>query len=75
MVMFFFYDIVNNNSFCPSFQITDFGQSKILGETSLMRTLCGTPTYLAPEVLLSAGTAGYNRAVDCWSLGVILFIW
>ncbi|XP_053443198.1 serine/threonine-protein kinase Chk2 isoform X2 [Nycticebus coucang] len=55
-------------------KITDFGQSKILGETSLMRTLCGTPTYLAPEVLGSVGTAGYNRAVDCWSLGVILFI-
>nr|KAF6464518.1 checkpoint kinase 2 [Rousettus aegyptiacus] len=55
-------------------QITDFGQSKILGETSLMKTLCGTPTYLAPEVLNSFGTAGYNRAVDCWSLGVILFI-
>ncbi|XP_023567394.1 serine/threonine-protein kinase Chk2 isoform X4 [Octodon degus] len=55
-------------------KITDFGQSKILGETSLMRTLCGTPTYLAPEILLSVGTTGYNRAVDCWSLGVILFI-
>uniref|UniRef100_A0A2K5CEQ7 non-specific serine/threonine protein kinase n=1 Tax=Aotus nancymaae TaxID=37293 RepID=A0A2K5CEQ7_AOTNA len=55
-------------------KITDFGHSKILGETSLMRTLCGTPTYLAPEVLVSFGTAGYNRAVDCWSLGVILFI-
>ncbi|XP_019498590.1 PREDICTED: serine/threonine-protein kinase Chk2 [Hipposideros armiger] len=55
-------------------KITDFGQSKILGETSLMKTLCGTPTYLAPEVLESFGTAGYNRAVDCWSLGVILFI-
>ena len=39
-----------------------------------MRTLCGTPTYLAPEVLNSFGTAGYNRAVDCQSLGVILFI-
>ncbi|XP_036764779.1 serine/threonine-protein kinase Chk2 isoform X1 [Manis pentadactyla] len=55
-------------------KITDFGQSKILGETSLMRTLCGTPTYLAPEVLHSFGTAGYDRAVDCWSLGVILFV-
>ncbi|NXS73833.1 CHK2 kinase, partial [Pandion haliaetus] len=54
-------------------KITDFGQSKILGETSLMKTLCGTPTYLAPEVLNSLGTAGYSRAVDCWSLGVILF--
>ncbi|XP_015282760.1 PREDICTED: serine/threonine-protein kinase Chk2 [Gekko japonicus] len=55
-------------------KITDFGQSKILGETSLMQTLCGTPNYLAPEVLSSAGTAGYGRSVDCWSLGVILFM-
>ncbi|XP_044131336.1 serine/threonine-protein kinase Chk2 isoform X1 [Bufo gargarizans] len=55
-------------------KITDFGQSKILGETSLMRTLCGTPTYLAPEVLNTAGTGGYSRAVDYWSLGVILFV-
>ncbi|XP_069475461.1 serine/threonine-protein kinase Chk2 isoform X2 [Ambystoma mexicanum] len=57
-----------------SVKITDFGQSKILGETSLMRTLCGTPTYLAPEILTTAGTAGYSNAVDCWSLGVILFV-
>ncbi|XP_019394199.1 PREDICTED: serine/threonine-protein kinase Chk2 [Crocodylus porosus] len=55
-------------------KITDFGQSKILGETSLMKTLCGTPTYLAPEVLNSLGTEGYSCAVDCWSLGVILFV-
>ncbi|XP_072271565.1 serine/threonine-protein kinase Chk2 isoform X2 [Pyxicephalus adspersus] len=55
-------------------KITDFGQSKILGETLLMKTLCGTPTYLAPEVLNTAGTAGYSSAVDLWSLGVILFV-
>ncbi|XP_018413276.1 PREDICTED: serine/threonine-protein kinase Chk2 [Nanorana parkeri] len=55
-------------------KITDFGQSKILGETLLMKTLCGTPTYLAPEVLNTAGTAGYSSAVDFWSLGVILFV-
>ncbi|XP_053558051.1 serine/threonine-protein kinase Chk2 [Bombina bombina] len=55
-------------------KIMDFGQSKILGEASLMRTLCGTPTYLAPEVLNTAGTAGYGSAVDYWSLGVILFV-
>ncbi|XP_069817386.1 serine/threonine-protein kinase Chk2 isoform X2 [Dendropsophus ebraccatus] len=55
-------------------KITDFGQSKIVGETSLMRTLCGTPTYLAPEVLSTAGTGGYSKAVDYWSLGVILFV-
>uniref|UniRef100_A0A2D4IKV1 Protein kinase domain-containing protein n=1 Tax=Micrurus lemniscatus lemniscatus TaxID=129467 RepID=A0A2D4IKV1_MICLE len=56
------------------YKITDFGQSKIIGETSLMQTLCGTPDYLAPEILHFAGTAGYGRSVDCWSLGVILFM-
>lgn len=56
-------------------QITDFGLSKVVGEQSLMKTLCGTPSYLAPEVLLTAGTGGYSKAVDLWSLGVILFIW
>uniref|UniRef100_A0A8C9V5U6 Checkpoint kinase 2 n=1 Tax=Scleropages formosus TaxID=113540 RepID=A0A8C9V5U6_SCLFO len=55
-------------------KLTDFGQSKILEETSLMRTLCGTPTYLAPEVFTDAITVGYSRAVDCWSLGVLLFV-
>ncbi|XP_070619528.1 serine/threonine-protein kinase Chk2 isoform X2 [Erythrolamprus reginae] len=55
-------------------KVTDFGQSKIIGETSLMQTLCGTPDYLAPEILQFAGTAGYGRSVDCWSLGVILFM-
>uniref|UniRef100_A0A4W3J5Y1 Checkpoint kinase 2 n=1 Tax=Callorhinchus milii TaxID=7868 RepID=A0A4W3J5Y1_CALMI len=55
-------------------KITDFGLAKIVGETSLMKTLCGTPTYLAPEVLLTAGMGSYSKAVDCWSLGVILFI-
>ncbi|XP_077995471.1 serine/threonine-protein kinase Chk2-like [Glandiceps talaboti] len=55
-------------------KITDFGLSKFVGENSLMKTLCGTPTYLAPEVLTSAGMGGYGKAVDCWSLGVILFV-
>ena len=60
---------------CVFLQITDFGLSKVVGEQSLMQTLCGTPSYLAPEVLLTAGTGGYSKAVDLWSLGVILFIW
>lgn len=55
-------------------KITDFNQSKILEESSLMKTLCGTPYYLAPEVFLSANTDGYTSAVDCWSLGVLLFV-
>lgn len=40
-----------------------------------MRTLCGTPSYLAPEVFTQASTSGYGLAVDAWSLGVLLFVW
>lgn len=56
-------------------QVTDFGLSRFVGEQSLMKTLCGTPSYLAPEVVKGGGTVGYTKAVDCWSLGVILYIW
>ncbi|TRY96707.1 hypothetical protein DNTS_005950 [Danionella cerebrum] len=55
-------------------KVTDFNQSKILEESSLMKTLCGTPTYVAPEVLTHADTVGYTKAVDYWSLGVLLFV-
>lgn len=56
-------------------QVTDFNQSRILEEAMLMRTLCGTPSYLAPEVFTQASTTGYGLAVDAWSLGVLLFVW
>ncbi|KAM7390953.1 hypothetical protein PAMP_021679 [Pampus punctatissimus] len=55
-------------------QLTDFNQSRILEEAALMRTLCGTPSYLAPEVFTHAATTGYSLAVDAWSLGVLLFV-
>ncbi|XP_047448691.1 serine/threonine-protein kinase Chk2 [Mugil cephalus] len=55
-------------------KVTDFNQSRILEEVLLMRTLCGTPSYLAPEVFTSASTTGYSLAVDAWSLGVLLFV-
>ncbi|KAM7415458.1 hypothetical protein PAMA_017798 [Pampus argenteus] len=55
-------------------KLTDFNQSRILEEAALMRTLCGTPSYLAPEVFTHAATTGYSLAVDAWSLGVLLFV-
>lgn len=49
-------------------KITDFGFCKILqGRTW---TLCGTPEYLAPELILSKG---YGFSVDWWSFGVLLY--
>ncbi|XP_017292058.1 serine/threonine-protein kinase Chk2 isoform X2 [Kryptolebias marmoratus] len=55
-------------------KVTDFNQSRILEEVALMRTLCGTPSYLAPEVFTNASTTGYGLATDAWSLGVLLFV-
>ncbi|CAF0809215.1 unnamed protein product [Adineta ricciae] len=55
-------------------KITDFGLSRLINETSLMKTFCGTPNYLAPEILASRGEGSYTNKVDVWSLGVILYI-
>jgi calcium/calmodulin-dependent protein kinase I len=49
--------------------ITDFGLSKILkNHDDILTTACGTPGYVAPEVLLQTG---HGKPVDLWSLGVI----
>ena len=52
-------------------KLTDFGLSKILeDESDKAFTLCGTPQYLAPEILLKKG---YDKAVDWWSLGCVMY--
>jgi len=51
--------------------ISDFGLSKIVSQQSIMDTACGTPYYVAPEVLLSTG---YDKEVDLWSVGVITYL-
>jgi serine/threonine protein kinase len=35
--------------------------------------MCGTPSYLAPEVVLQTNHEGYDQLVDSWSVGVIVF--
>ncbi|KAF2725515.1 Pkinase-domain-containing protein [Polychaeton citri CBS 116435] len=57
-----------------SVKIADFGLAKIIGEESFTTTLCGTPSYVAPEILEQSNRRRYTRAVDVWSLGVVLYI-
>jgi serine/threonine-protein kinase Chk2 len=55
-------------------KITDFGLSRVVDNATFMKTMCGTPQYVAPEILLSQTTQGYGLACDLWSLGVILYV-
>jgi serine/threonine protein kinase len=49
-------------------KLIDFGFAKNCSSTT--KTLCGTPEYLAPEVLLNKD---YGKPVDWWTLGILIF--
>ena len=64
-----------------SVKILDYGFSKILhGNLDALTTFCGSPQYVAPEILQMTMNLGgprpapYTYAVDCWSIGVILYM-
>ena len=58
-------DLDNNIKIC------DFGVSKIIKNNESMIEQCGTPAYIAPEILLNRGYEGFG--VDIWSAGVVLY--
>ncbi|OAL73214.1 plk/plk-unclassified protein kinase [Trichophyton violaceum] len=60
---------------CMNIKVGDFGLAALMlseKDEKRRKTLCGTPNYIAPEVL-DKSKGGHNQKVDIWSLGVIFF--
>ncbi|KAL8614588.1 hypothetical protein ACOMHN_049401 [Nucella lapillus] len=63
--------LLSSETAFPQVKLCDFGFARIIGEKSFRRSVVGTPAYLAPEVLKRKG---YNRSLDMWSVGVVVYV-
>ena len=57
-----------------SIKLGDFGMATFVGVDGLVRGRCGTPGYVAPEILAAGVNNGYGKNVDVFSAGVTLYI-
>lgn len=57
-------------------KIADFGLAKMVDEGTMLKSMVGTPQYLAPEVVMQTKQKpGYESVVDSWSVGIIVYRW
>ncbi|EGC29345.1 hypothetical protein DICPUDRAFT_159087 [Dictyostelium purpureum] len=62
--------LLSDSSDFPLLKIGDFGFAKFINQTQLSDTYCGSPLYMAPEILFRKN---YTVKADLWSVGVILY--
>ena len=65
--------LLNSEDNDTDIKIADFGLAKVLEGNNITRTACGSPNYVAPEVI-SSDNPGYGSKADMWSVGVIVYI-
>jgi serine/threonine protein kinase len=66
--------LLEGNMPSATVKIADFGLSKAFSSSPARATVCGSPLYMAPELLTLDQKSELAHAVDVWSVGVILFI-
>lgn len=62
----------NNNG--SKIKLADYGMASFVGVDNLVRGRCGTPGFVAPEILLTRVNGGYGNKVDMFSAGVTLYV-
>jgi len=55
-------------------KLADYGMASFVGVDNLVRGRCGTPGFVAPEILLTGVNGGYGNKVDMFSAGVTLYV-
>jgi serine/threonine protein kinase len=66
-------NIMLTRSHPPTAKLADFGFATLFSEDSGMTETCGTPEYVAPEILKAKDGQQYGCECDVWSMGVVLY--